>query len=203
MCEPSPHTGSSVCLRVRCGRLCAGALLLVVLLLAQGCVPANAAPGTMTLPFYSNTASALAVDAGSNVLAQVGGSISGTFRAFPLGEGNFTSDPAVTGGSNFGFDAERNLYTFDYHIRGLSDVANGDQLGWEGDGKGSYTEGCLTATPDCAIRIDVTYDRYFGTGRYADASGLINEVIQVNWQSATDETATYAVSTHLTGWINY
>jgi hypothetical protein len=173
------------------------------MLLTQACVQADATGGRTAWPFFARTESSLQVATGSNVLTQVGGSISGSFRAFPLGEGAFTVDPEVTGASNFGYDAARDLYTFDYHIRGVSDVANGDQLGWEGDGHGTYTEGCMTAAPDCSIRIDVTYDRLFGTGRYEDASGLINEVIEVIWQSASEETTTFNVRTRLDGWIIY
>ncbi len=184
-------------------RLFAGALLCAAVLLTQACVPVDAAQGGKAWPFIARTVSSLQVATGSNVLTQVGGSISGSFRAFPLGEGVFTVDPAVTGGSNFGYDAERDLYTFDYHILGVSDVANGDQLGWEGAGRGTYTEGCMTAAPDCAIRIDVTYDRLFGTGRYADASGLIGEVIEVVWRSASEGMTTFDVRTSLDGWIVY
>ncbi len=187
----------------RRARLIAGALLCMAMLFSQGCMPGEAAPGTTTWPFIARTTSALEVATGSNVLTQVGGSISGTFRAFPLGEGVFNVDPSVTGGSNFGFDAERNLYTFDYHILGVSDVANGDQLGWEGSGLGTYTEGCMTAALDCAIRIDVTYDRLFGTGRYEDATGLIGEVIEVVWRGEADGMTTLDVHTSLDGWINY
>lgn len=196
-------TGSTVCQPARPTHLFVVALIGMAMLLLYGCVPVSATPGTTTWPFIARTASALQVATGSNVLTQVGGSISGTFRAFPLGEGVFNVDPSVTGGSNFGFDAKRNLYTFDYHILGVSDVANGDQLGWEGSGLGTYTEGCMTAAPDCAIRIDVTYDRLFGTGRYEDATGLIGEVIEVVWRGEADGMTTLDVHTSLDGWINY
>lgn len=189
--------------RARRRRPLVGVLLLLALLLTQACVRPEAAGGGTTWPFIARTTSALQVETGSNVLTQVGGSISGSFHAFPLGEGVFNVDPSVTGGSNFGFDAVRNLYTFDYHILGVSDVSNGDQLGWEGRGPGTYTEGCLTAAPDCAIRIEVTYDRLFGTGRYADATGLIGEVIEVAWQSESEGTTTLDVHTSLDGWIHY
>ncbi len=137
------------------------------------------------------------VPLGNHILQGVGDALAGEFHATHLGAGYYRVLESQADNLNVSEG------TFDYQLVGLSDLPNGDTLGWGGQGSGTFTQACLVDAEGCRIDISVTYDHYFGTGRFENASGLIDEKVQVIWDSVDSENTYYTTESWLYGWISY